>query len=102
PLSCYNKGNNCYFFTRTTAESRRTVIGGDTHIMSQFTNTSLSGYHTHILRFVHRLRHLSRVFRPPSLPKLLLQLERATAPNQLTQAANQVQYRLWKLSEEEQ
>ena len=70
--------------------------------MSQFTNTSLSGYHTHMLRAVHKLRRLSRVLRPTSIAKLLLQLEQATTPKQLAKAVNQVQDRLWKLSEEEQ
>jgi hypothetical protein len=36
------------------------------------------------------------------MAKLLLELERATTPQQLTKAANQVQDRLWKLSKEEQ
>lgn len=84
------------------SEGRRTLIGGDTRIMSQFTNSSLSGYHTHMLRSVHRLRRISRVFRPMSMAKLLLELERATTPRQLAKAVNQVQDRLWKLSEEEQ
>ena len=46
--------------------------------MSQFTNSSLSGYHTHMLRFVHRVRRLSRAFRTPSTSKLLFELEGAT------------------------
>jgi hypothetical protein len=70
--------------------------------MSQFTNTSLSGYHTYMLRFVHRLRRLSRFFRPTSISKLLFGLERATTPQQLTKSVNQVKDRLWQLSEEEQ
>jgi hypothetical protein len=70
--------------------------------MSQSTNTSLSGYHTHMWRLVHRLRRISRVFRPTSMAKLLLELERAATAKQLTKAVNQVQDRLWKLSKEEQ
>src|SRR5438309_289993 len=70
--------------------------------MSQSTNTSLSGYHIHMLRSVQRLRRIRRVLRPTSMAKLLLELERAATPRQLTKAANQVQDRLWKLSKEEQ
>ncbi len=69
--------------------------------MSQFTNTSLSGYQTHMLRFVHRVRRISRAFRPTSMAKLLLELERATIPKQLSFVVNQIQDRLWKMSEEE-
>src|SRR5437899_2976309 len=70
--------------------------------MSQFTNTSLSGYQVQMLRYVHRLRRLPRVLRPMSISKLLLQLERATTPKQLAKVVNQVQCQLWKLSEGEQ
>ncbi len=51
---------------------------------------------------MHRLRRLSRVLRPTSIARLLLQLEQATTPKKLAKAVNQVQDRLWQLSEEEQ
>src|SRR5438552_1621893 len=70
--------------------------------MSQFTNTSLSGYHPYVLKCMHGLRRLSRTFRPMSISRLLLQLERATTPRQLTKAVNQIQDRLWELFDEEQ
>src|SRR5947209_1567830 len=83
-------------------KSRRILIWGDSRIMSQFTNSSLSGYHTHMLRFVHRVRRLSRAFRTPSMSKLLFELEGATTPKQLAKTVNQIQDRLWKVHEEEQ
>jgi hypothetical protein len=70
--------------------------------MNQFTNSSLPGYSTQTLRFMHSLQQLSRVFQSLPIPELLLQVEQAKKPKQLTRAVNQVQHRLWNLPGEEQ
>jgi hypothetical protein len=51
---------------------------------------------------MHSLQHLSRVFQSQPIPELLLQVEQAKKPKQLTRAVNKVQHRLWNLPKEEQ
>jgi len=74
--------------------------------MSQTTDTLLFDYqsrlHTSMQTFLHSLRNKATSLYPSSTAELLVQVEEAKTPAQLTVAINRVQKRLWKLPTSEQ
>ena len=74
--------------------------------MSQTTDTLLFDYqsrlHTSMQTFLLSLRNKATSLYPLSITELLVQVEEAKTPAQLTVAINRVQKRLWKLPTSEQ
>jgi hypothetical protein len=74
--------------------------------MSQTTDALTFDYqsrlHTSMQTFLHSLRNKATSLYPSSIAELLIQVEEAKTPAQLTGAINRVQKRLWKLPTSEQ
>ncbi len=74
--------------------------------MSQYMNTSLSGYPTRMMTLLqHMVRGIARLsIRPKkaSLSELLLRIEESATPEQLNRGVNQLQEQFWNMSLQEQ
>jgi hypothetical protein len=69
--------------------------------MADLTHISLASYQL-VMKRMQSLHRLVRAFQPIPLSELLLHVERATTPHQLTKGVNAVQSRLWDLPKPEQ
>ncbi len=81
------------------------MLFGDCVLMSQSMNSSLLDYRSRFMTFMQNiLRNLRQLSRSHSLhiSELLVQVEEATTPPQLTKAVNMLQSQLWKLPMKEQ
>ncbi len=74
--------------------------------MSQSTNTLTLEQSSRLMASMHNivrsLRNLSSHLTPQPLSELLVRLEEATTPAQLTSTVNKIQHTLWKMSPQEQ
>ena len=74
--------------------------------MSQTTDTFIFDYqsrlHTSMQTFLRIIRNRAIALRPLPVSELLLRVEEATTPAQLTKAVNRVQQRLWKFGAKDQ
>src|SRR5947199_8512884 len=74
--------------------------------MSQPTNTLTLEQSNKLIASMHNivrsLRNLSSHLIPQPLSELLLRLEEATTPAQLTSTVNKIQHTLWKMSPQQQ
>ncbi|QBD78267.1 hypothetical protein EPA93_20600 [Ktedonosporobacter rubrisoli] len=69
--------------------------------MSQPMNSLLADAHLRLM-IMHRLPQLYRYFQPISIAQLQNQIEKAVTPEQLDQAVNALQERIWKLPVQDQ
>lgn len=71
------------------------MLLGDTTIVSQLMNASLSGYYQRLVLFAHRIQQRYNRLHRVSTSELLLQIREATEGTQLDKAVNRLQTRVW-------
>ncbi|GAC1404884.1 MAG: hypothetical protein NVSMB49_23810 [Ktedonobacteraceae bacterium] len=71
------------------------MLLGDTTIVSQLMNASLSGYYQRLVLCAHRIQQRYDRLHRVSTSELLLQIQEATEGTQLDKAVNRLQTRVW-------